>query len=203
VLRVSEEVLYVEVYLLGQFQVIVDGEVITSLNHPRLQELLAYLLLQLGKPVSRQQIAFLFWPDSREEQARTNLRNLLYRLRRAFPASDHLLVVNETHLQWRSNDSFTLDVTDFEGTVLEAESAECPDRVELLARAARLYGGDLLPACYSDWLLAERERLRQSYLSILERMAELYEDQRTYSKAIQSTHDLRARTPSMKMLMPA
>ncbi len=184
-----------EVYLLGQFQVKVDGEVITSLNHPRLQELLAYLLLQQGKSVSRRQIAFLFWPDSSEEQARTNLRNLLHRLRRAFPASDHFLVINETHLQWRSDISFTLDVIEFEDAILQAESAQGSDQVEFLAQAARLYGGDLLPECYSDWLLAERERLRQSYMSILEKVAGLYEDQRSYAKAIQPVHDLLRQDP--------
>ncbi|NOX61616.1 MAG: hypothetical protein GXP42_06670 [Chloroflexi bacterium] len=35
--------------------------------------------------VSRQRLAFLFWPDSREGQAKTNLRQLLHRLRQLFP----------------------------------------------------------------------------------------------------------------------
>jgi DNA-binding SARP family transcriptional activator/predicted ATPase len=192
---VSEWAIQIQIFLLGQFQVKVDGEAITSLNHPRLQELLAYLLLQRGKPTFRQQIAFLFWPNSSEEQARTNLRNLLHRLRRAFPASDHFLVINETHLHWRSNDSSSLDVADFEEAILQAESAQKPNRVEILAQAAQLYGGDLLPQCYSDWLLAERERLRQTYLSILERIAGLYEDQRSYAKAIQFVQALLRQDP--------
>lgn len=184
-----------EVYLLGQFQVKVNKEGITSLNHPRLQELLAYLLLQRGKPVSRQQVAFLFWPDSNEEQARTNLRNLLYRLRRALPASDYFLAITETSIQWRGDSSFRLDVAEFELAVLQAESAQQPSRIELLAQAAAHYGGDLLPECYSDWLLAERERLRQSYLLVLESLAALYEEQRYYSKAIQTIQALLHQDP--------
>jgi DNA-binding SARP family transcriptional activator/predicted ATPase len=184
-----------EVYLLGQFQVKVDGEAITSLNHPRLQELLAYLLLQRGKGISRQHVAFLFWPDSSEEQARTNLRNLLHRLRRAFPVSDDFLVVDETHLQWRSDISLSVDVAEFEDAILQAESTQRLGQVEFLAQAARLYGGDLLPVCYSDWLLAERERLHQSYLSLLEKLAKLYEEQRAYSKAIQTIQVLLRQDP--------
>ena len=184
-----------EVYLLGQFQVKVNREGITSLNHPRLRELLAYLLLQRGKPVSRQQVAFLFWPDSNEDQARTNLRNLLYRLRRALPASDYFLAITETSIQWRSDSSFRLDVAEFESAVTQAESDQLADRAKSLAQAAALYGGDLLPECYSDWLLAERERLRQSYLLVLESLAGLYEDQRSYSKAIHTIQILLRHDP--------
>jgi DNA-binding SARP family transcriptional activator/predicted ATPase len=186
---------HLEVCLLGQFRVTFGGELITSINHARLQEMLAYLLLQRGKPVSRQQLAFLFWPNSSEEQARTNLRNLLHRLRRALPANAQFLIIDEISLQWNSDISFSLDAAAFEEAILQAESAQKSDRTELLAQAAGLYGGDLLPELYSDWLLAERERLRQSYLSVLEMLAELYEDQWIYSKAIQSTHTLLRQDP--------
>lgn len=192
---VSQGDVYLEVCLLGQFRVSYGGELTTSLNHARLQELFAYLLLQRGKPVSRQQLAFLFWPNSSEVQARTNLRNLLHRLRRALPASAQFLIVDETHLRWSGDISFSLDVLEFEDVILQAESSQESDRTRLLARAVHLYGGDLLPECYSDWLLSERERLRQSYLSVLEMLADLYEDQRNYTKAIQSIHTLLRQDP--------
>lgn len=192
---VSQRDEHLEVYLLGQFRVSYGGELITSLNHARLQELMGYLLLQRGKPVSRQQLAFLFWPNSNEEQARTNLRNLLHRLRRAIPAGIQFLIVDETHLRWSSDNSFSLDVLEFEDAILQAESAQKSERTGLLARAVQLYGGDLLPECYSDWLLAERERLRQSFLSVLEMLADLYEDQRIYTKAIQAIHNLLRQDP--------
>ena len=41
-----------------------------------------------------------------------------------------------------------------------------------------------MPGCYSDWLLAERDRLAQAYGAALERLATLYEAQRDYPKAI-------------------
>ncbi|GIK73391.1 MAG: hypothetical protein BroJett021_23790 [Chloroflexota bacterium] len=70
--------------LFGEFSLRYDDEPMLGMDTPRLQALLAYLvLLHRRTPVSRQQLAFLFWPNTAEEQARTNLRNLLHHLRRA------------------------------------------------------------------------------------------------------------------------
>jgi DNA-binding SARP family transcriptional activator len=67
-----------KVYLLGGFRLL-DGEVaVTAINTPRLQALLAYLMLHRHAPHPRAHLAFLFWPDSTEAQARTNLRYLIH-----------------------------------------------------------------------------------------------------------------------------
>lgn len=47
------------------------------MKQPRLQSLLAYLLLHRFTPQARQHVAFTFWPDSSEAQALTNLRKQL------------------------------------------------------------------------------------------------------------------------------
>ena len=73
------------VHLLGGFRIMAGHDGVAGLNHARLQELLAYLLLHRQRPIARQHLAFLFWPDSTEEQARTNLRTLWHRLRRTLP----------------------------------------------------------------------------------------------------------------------
>src|SRR5215212_6040194 len=79
------------IYLLGNFRVYYQGRAINAINTTRLQSLLAYLVLHRNTPLSRQHLAFLFWPDSSEAQARTNLRNLLHKLRAALPEiDDHL-----------------------------------------------------------------------------------------------------------------
>ena len=71
------------IHLLGSFRLTAVDQGAIGLDQARLQELLAYLLLHRGQRPPRQRLAFLFWPDSSEKQALTNLRNLWYRLRRA------------------------------------------------------------------------------------------------------------------------
>ena len=172
-------------HLLGSFRLLYRDEVVRGFDQARLQELLAYLLLHRNAPVSRQQLAFIFWPDSTEEQARTNLRNLWHRLRRTLPDADRLLATDELTVQWRGDASCWLDVAAFEHHLKQARSAAgSDDQLRCLEQAVALYGGELLPGCYSDWLLAERDRLAQAYGAALEQLAALYEERRDYRQAI-------------------
>ncbi len=116
------------------------------------------------------------------------MRTLLYRLRAALPDDVDFLDTNASTVQWQPTTSFALDVTDLESAATRVEQAEQSGN-EAAIRAALeqtvdLYRGDLLPSCYEDWILAERERLYQIFLVALERLIELLENQRNYSKAI-------------------
>ena len=61
-----------EIQLLGRFGVFYNGQEVRALQTERLALFLAYLSLNCDSPVARKQLAFLFWPDSNEEQARSN-----------------------------------------------------------------------------------------------------------------------------------
>src|SRR5579859_5771473 len=136
-----------------------DGTAVTTVNVPRLQSLLAYLVLHRTAPQARSHLAFLLWPDSTEAQAHTNLRKLLYQLRQSFPSADHFLAVSKQSLQWRpaEDSSWTLDIEEVEAALARATQAEqVPDAT--MARQAyeqiiHLYRGDLLPNCYDEWIL--------------------------------------------------
>lgn len=173
------------IHLFGSFHLLYGDQPIAGFDQARLQQLLAYLLLHRASPVSRQQLAFLFWTDSTEEQARTNLRNLWHRLRRNLPEADRFLTTDELTIQWREDAPWRLDVAEFEAHLAGARAAvQAADQISCLEQAVALYGGELLPGCYSDWLLSERERLAQAYGRALEQLASLYESCRDYPAAI-------------------
>jgi DNA-binding SARP family transcriptional activator/predicted ATPase len=139
---------------LGGFELTTNDEPVTGVDTPRLQSLLAYLVLNSSAPQLRKHIAFLLWPDSTESQAHTNLRHVLYHLRRALPRATEFLQNNKRTLWWRPDSPFALDVTQFEDALTQADQAvQTGDEVAAVAaleQAVTHYGGELLPSCYDE-----------------------------------------------------
>lgn len=89
--------------LLGGFSLIIGDEPVDGVNTARLQSLLACLVLHREAAHLRQHLAFLFWPNSSESQARNNLRQLLHALRLALPDADTFLAADHRTLHWRAD----------------------------------------------------------------------------------------------------
>ena len=171
--------------LLGRFSLVSDDTVVSTIDWPRLHSMLAYLVLHHTIAQSRTHLAFLLWPDSTDAQAHTNLRHLVYRLRRDLPYANYLLQADKQTLRWRSDAPWTLDVADFEGAIAQAEQAQSESEMrKALVGAIEVYHGDLLPGIYDEWVLPERERLRQLFLGALEQLILLLEQERDYPAAI-------------------
>ncbi len=165
------------IQMLGEFGLTSDGLNVSAVNTPRLQALLAYLILHRRAPQPRRHLAFLFWPDSTETQARTNLRHLLHELQHALPDAERFLLADGQTVQWRIAGPCVLDIAEFDSACASDQEAD-------LQRAVGLYRGDLLPGCYDDWIASERERLRCAYAAALERLITLAEDRQDISTAI-------------------
>src|SRR5438876_1026557 len=173
------------VRLLGDFQISRDAVELSGFNSPRLQALLSYLVLHRGRAQARHHLAFLFWPDSREAHARSSLRYLLHTLRHTLPSSERFLRADASSIEWRADALCTLDVAEFESAATAALQKGTPsDAQPLLERAIELYRGDLLPSCYDDWILPERERLRRLYVYALEELIACLEKQHNYRAAL-------------------
>jgi hypothetical protein len=79
------------VSLLGE-QAITDDEIGVRTRSSRTVALVAFLVVHAGSPQPRQRIAGLFWPDSTEMQALTNLRRELHHLRQVLGREPSLVV---------------------------------------------------------------------------------------------------------------
>jgi DNA-binding SARP family transcriptional activator/tetratricopeptide (TPR) repeat protein len=162
------------VRLLGGFVITYDDQVVTSVNTARLQSLLAYLVLHRDTPQSRQHVAFVLWPDSTEEQARTNLRKVLSQLRQVWPAIEDFVNTEGQTLQWPTSSLWSSDVSEFEEAVAS----------EGFERAVALYRGDLLPDCYDEWIRPKREHLSQQFVGAANKAIAVLENRREYRAAI-------------------
>jgi DNA-binding SARP family transcriptional activator/predicted ATPase len=180
----------VHLRFLGEFALLCGDEPVTQLASVRLQSLLAYLALHRNAPHPRQHLAFLFWPDATEQQARNSLRQLVHQLRRVWPAVDRYLTADASTLAWRGV-LVRSDVAEFEDALSRADEAvrraDTAAERAALEEAVGVYRGDLLPSCYDDWLASEREQLNQRFSRTLDRLIDVLEGRREYRAAIEYT----------------
>ena len=167
-----------QINLLGEFSLEVDGTLVPEISAARFQGLIAYLSLLPEALISRRQLASLFWPDSRPSQARANLRKLIFDLRHAHPGVDRWLETSGSMLHWQEDITLTLDVKTFENAIEQAQNTS------QLETALELYRGELLPGNFDDWVLLERQRLEGLYVQTMEKLIQELEGQRDYSLAI-------------------
>jgi DNA-binding SARP family transcriptional activator len=150
-----------EVRLLGAVDVILDGRRLRAFNSIRLQRSLALIAIRRDLQ-HRSRLAFELWPDSNERQARTNFRKLLHEFRHSLPDIGEFIEIDNELVRWIPTGPSEVDVLRFREAIAVGD----------LELAARLYSGDLLPACYDDWVLDERAKLRAEAYGAFVRLTE-------------------------------
>jgi len=152
-----------QIRLLGQFDIRMDGKRVTIPTRAG-QSLLAYITLTAGTPHRREKLAGLFWPDTSDESARKNLRQELWRIRKALagqnPTTDYLLA-DEYAITFNRNADYWLDATQLERPDLDIES---------LTSNLSLYQDELLPGFFDDWIVLERERIQTIFETKMEQL---------------------------------
>jgi len=147
------------VALLGQ-QVIADEEGGPRARSSRGIALAAHLVAHAGTVVPRPRLAALFWPDSTDAQALTNLRRELHHLRHTL---DDVPVVraDAAGLTWQDVAEVAVDLRVFDRAARAALDAASRDDVDGVVRhaAAALaqYRGAFLPGVDDEWVREVRE----------------------------------------------
>ena len=145
--------------LLGDFEARLGSGPPLRLRARKTQALLAYLASSPGQTHSRDKLASLLWGDSSQSQARSRLRGSLFVLRRTLASADPPCLVLD-------GDAVALNVDVYVDVVVFRRLVVVHDP-DALANAVELYRGDLLEgfafrgALFEEWLIAERERLRE------------------------------------------
>src|SRR5262245_20015017 len=148
--------------LFGGFRAKLEPGSLVRMPTRKSEALVAYLAVPLGQPHPRDKLASLLWGELPEAQARASLRQELFRLRRAMGSID----MDRAYLA-SDADGIALDPAAVKVDVAVFEQAVATASPEDLARAAALYQGDLLAGLavaetpFEEWLVAERERLRE------------------------------------------
>lgn len=148
----------VHLSVLRGFELQVDGRVITVPSN--VERMVAFLAVR-ERPQLRTKVAATLWMDTAEPRAAANLRTCLWKSRRALGEA---VLVTGSYMALAAS----VDV-DLSRVVAQAKRliGTADDLRESDADAEALIG-DLLPDWDEDWILFERERLRQLRVHALE-----------------------------------
>jgi DNA-binding SARP family transcriptional activator len=175
----------------------------------RSQRLVA--LLALRGPQSRTLASMALWPGVDEAHARTSARATLWTLANQAPGlveavAGDVQVARDVHVDVHRFLALTRSILDGDarmsaappGTLAAGSGGRripsppgTAERVDL----SDMLGGDLLPSWQDDWIVLERERLRQLRLHVLEQLAADLVAQRRFAEALQVALDAVAIDP--------
>jgi DNA-binding SARP family transcriptional activator len=188
--------LFVEARLLGPFELLVNGQLVQHWRGNRGRMLLAYLLLHRGRPLARDELGGIFWPDAPPDVVRNRLHVALYGLRRDLRAlTKHPVVIHSGRgFSFHPQMDLWIDAEAFDEAVTAARKEDGVRLDTTLARyetALKLYRGELLEDTpFEEWTLLCRERLRLQHLEALDQVARLRFELGRYADCLEACQRL-------------
>ncbi|MFC4584951.1 AfsR/SARP family transcriptional regulator [Sphaerisporangium corydalis] len=178
-------------------------------------ELLCYLLIYRDRAHTRDGLAEVLWPEGDSTVSKRYLRQTLWKLNTSLrhgplsePEEATALVVDRDRVHVDPGSSW-VDVGAFENA--RAATRDTPGhrlteaQARLLESAVGLYRGDLMETSPYDWCGYERDRLRVTYLAMLEQLMDYCEACRLYARGIAFgqvilRHDLTRETTHRRLM---
>ncbi|MEM7119003.1 MAG: BTAD domain-containing putative transcriptional regulator [Chloroflexota bacterium] len=199
--------------LFGTFQLQVNGHPPLTLRTNKMRALLAYLAMENGRSHHRSTLAALLWPEFPEKQARRNLTQTLYRLRKVVDNVEQELSGRYLHISQQTvvvppDDNLFCDAVAFEQRLASVAAHQhshiehCSTCLARLEKAVVLYQGEFLAGLhltdsvqFTEWVTFTRERLQQKRVSAFETLLTIYTKQGDQTKREQYARQLVAIEP--------
>ncbi len=190
-------------YLLGTYDITIDGEKIEGLYN-QAKALLVYLVVESHRWHSRESLAAMLWPNEPEHTAKQNLRQAVSRLRVALKERDSGLSYIEatrTGLKFNTASDYTCDYEAFRSACCAGnnlvEQSHIADATGWMQEAEQYYRGKFLAhfsAEYSDplreWIHSRAEAVKLEAVAVTEKLSQYYERQGDFTQAISAAHKL-------------
>jgi DNA-binding SARP family transcriptional activator len=179
------------VYCLGPFEVYLDNCPVKDWPNGKGKAIFKFLTTHRSRPIGKEILMDLYWPNAEPHAARNNLNVAVYGLRQAFARisrrsvvlfrSDSYLINPELDL-WMDHEAFAGHLAAARALEREGAPALAMDRYRC---AEALYRGDFLEEDrYEDWVERLRQSFRDDYLGLLDRLSERSFEQDDYGACL-------------------
>ena len=185
--------------LLGPLEVWRGSKLLTRFRADSARALLAYLAMQQGVGLRREQLAGLLSPDRPEEEARGYLRRLLSMLRQGLQEAKDappFIEANRKTIALSGDEHIVVDVAQFAQLIAAVKRhrhrqlAGCQPCLTRLEQATMLVRGDFMAGyaldndVWEEWLATQRATWRQTALEALVRLGESRVEREEWQAAV-------------------
>ncbi|WP_406542972.1 BTAD domain-containing putative transcriptional regulator [Clostridium ljungdahlii] len=160
-------IIYVK--MLGNFNVTIDNEKVLF-PYNKVQALFCYLII--NKECTREKLAGLLWPEEEENIAKKNLRNAIYKIKKAFDL-EVLISPRKSTVMINPNIEIKTDVDNFLSNTDDLNT----------------YKGHFLTGFYvknaetfQTWVIETREHFQQIYINRLKENIAIEKENKNYNK---------------------
>ena len=197
------------IFLLGPPRIVRAEKRVSDHLSQKALGLLTYMIVGSSYGYTREHLAGLFWSETNEDHANFNLRRAFWSLRKAITLptepTDAYIRYEERRYSFDRASDYWVDASAFESAVNKwpntcatpfscssssRQHSSSPDLNEL-RDAIHLYRGEFLESCgprgcpeFFDWMILERDRLRQQLVRGLLALAGEVAEQGDYQQAI-------------------
>lgn len=184
------------VRMLGQFEVVLNGQPVDRWRAGRTRGLFQYLLMHRDQLVTRERLHDVLWPDSGIGPGASSLKVACHGLRLVLGASRE--DQGWLCLQYRGSgyvlhvDDAWIDVAEFERLIESglraADLGRCEQAHHDLSAAMSLYTGDFLDGATEDWVVEQREYLKTLAMQAMQELRSLAERDGRHHELIALCH---------------
>ena len=154
---------------LGQFEVGWENDAPIKWRAEKTKELFAFLLLNEGRELSKEELLEALWTDAVPEKSIRQLYNGIYYIRKTLKEYG----IARDLVSLGGNYCMKLGDVDYDvKRFYEFENGSKASGVDELEKLEQLYTGEYLRCEYYEWANSERERLSRTYQSLLFKLSD-------------------------------
>jgi two-component SAPR family response regulator len=164
---------HITIHAFGPAQVSVNGKLVT-LSDWQTRETRDLFFFFLGsRPLTKEEIATIFWPDISPARLKMRFKTSLYRLRHA--VGQNTILFEGERYRFNYDIDYEYDLETYKELVEKARTAKnAADEIMLLQEAVDLVKGPYLADIDMEWGDSERSQFEMQYHALLIHLAELY-----------------------------
>lgn len=139
------------------------------------EELIAYLICEKGRFVSKEKIAETLWPGLDGDKSVSNLYLAYYYIKKQENKIGVKIPIESERGKMRIRmEEVACDIVSFENFIAACDDAEEAKRIELMEKAANTYSGVLLEEGYYSWASELQQKYDIAFIELLKELIDYY-----------------------------